>query len=185
MMLHWMILGMMISLPAIQQSRNNETVMAPDTDDVDAHTIMLNGRTTLTISLAFVLAAIVVVFTLVKNPSFALAEVRANAAEKSLGEGRLDEAMRQANSSISLAPRVPRYHVTHGRILDEARRAASEPIDRIRLAQETFLANQRAVNTNPFDIYSRLHFAESTLRLAGIGQTAAGGKPWKNFNASL
>jgi hypothetical protein len=180
-MVHWTILGIMVSLPAIQQSRSNETVIAPDADDVDAHTIMLTGRMTLTISLAFVLAAIVVAFPLVKKPSFALAEVRANAAEKSLGEGRLDEAMRQANSSISLAPGVGRYHVTRGRILDEARGAASEPIDQIRLAQESYLTNQRAVDTNPFDIYSRLHFAESILTLAGMGQTAAGEKAEEEF----
>lgn len=169
----WTMLGMLVSLPAIQQRETNEIAPTPDADDQAVQTTRLKRERHLKISLAVVLAAIIVAFTLAKNPSLALAEIRATAAEESFDEGRLDEAMRQADSAISLAPGVGRYLVIRGRILDKARVAASNPSDQIRLAQESYRTNRRAVETNPFDIYSRLHFAESALTLAGMGQTAA------------
>ena len=81
----------------------------------------------LSLSLALDLASVVTVFTIVKNPYYALAEGKATVAESTLKKGDLETAMRQIDSAINLAPDTGRFHVTRARILDSVRRSAVSP----------------------------------------------------------
>jgi len=128
----------------------------------------------LQVSLAIVLASVVVGFTLVKNTNYALAENRATSAAASLDDGKLEMAMQSIDSAIGLAPDVGRYHVIRANILDRARSSTAAASVQARLALEAYQANGRAVIANPFDIYGRLHFAESALQLAALGHPGKG-----------
>ena len=82
--------------------------------------------------------------------------------------------MRYIDRAIALAPDVSRYHVNRGNILDQTKGGTTTLPDQARLALEAYLANRSAVLANPFDIYGRLHFAESTLRLTALGEPGKG-----------
>lgn len=77
--------------------------------------------------------------------------------------------MKSINRPIGLASDVGRYHVIRANILDQAGNSATTTSNRAGLALGAYQANGRAVATNPFDFYGRLHLAESTLKLATLG----------------
>lgn len=128
----------------------------------------------LQVSLALVLASVVLGFTLVKNTNYALAENRATSATASLADGQPEMAMQTIDGAIALAPDVGRYHVIRANILDQARSSTAAASDQARLALEAYRANGRAVIANPFDIYGRFHFAESALTLGTLGYPGKG-----------
>ena len=121
-----------------------------------------------------VLASGVLGFTLVKNTNYALAESSATSAGASLDKGRLEMATQSNDSAIALAPDVGRYRVARANILDQVRDSTAAASAQARLALAAYQANGRAVNTNPFDTYSILHFAESALTLAALKQPGKG-----------
>ena len=115
-----------------------------------------------------------VLFTVVKNPYYALAEIRATRADFSMEKGNLERALHQVDGAIDLAPDVGRYYVQRSKILDQARSLNTSRGGRLLLAQEAYSANQKAVAANPFDVYSRLHLAESAFTEARLGQIGKG-----------
>jgi tetratricopeptide (TPR) repeat protein len=128
----------------------------------------------LQVSLAVVLASLVLGFTLVKNANYAMAEDRATSAAGSLDDDQLEIAMQAIDGAIALAPDVGRYHVIRANILDQTRNSTAASAEHAGLAIEAYQTNGRAVTANPFDIYSRLHFAESVSTLATLGYPGKG-----------
>jgi tetratricopeptide (TPR) repeat protein len=120
-------------------------------------------------------------FTLVKNVGYVLAESTAMTAATSLGEGELEIAMQSIDRAIRLAPDVGRYYVTRANVLDKVRRSRSDTFEQTKLALESYQANARAVNANPFETYASFHLAESTLTLAALGHPGKGGEAIKRY----
>lgn len=173
--LFWTLIGVVVALPnatgrAIERGSVNTSVegnaapLSPSTVGAVA------GR----IVLALVLAAVVVGFTTLRNPYYALAETRAAAADTTLKRGDLQEAIDQIEEAIGLAPDVGSYHVTRTKILNSARQFSADQPGQVVLAREAYVTSQRAVEANPYDIYGRLYFAESALTLAVLGQDGKG-----------
>jgi len=174
--LFWTLLAVVVALPGLNGSglrRDREFGQAGGKIGSSSPRPIVGG-TVLSLSMALVLASVVTVFTIIKNPYYALAESKATAADSTLKRGDLQRAMKQIDDAIALAPDIGRFHVTRAKVLDMARRSAVSQTARSLLAQEAYSANRRAVATNPFDIYSKLHFAESALTLAGLGQDGMG-----------
>jgi hypothetical protein len=95
-LLFWTLLAVVVAVPNLNGSlkpRIAETGAAiyhsslPNWQNADATSAILK------LSLAFIVASIIVVFNMVKNPNYAVAEIRATASGASLLEGRLDFAM--------------------------------------------------------------------------------------------
>ena len=89
--------------------------------------------------------------------------------------------MQSIDGAIALAPNVGRYQVIRANILDRTRRSTPAASGQSRLALEAYQANSRAVIANPFDIYGRLHFAESAFTLATLGYPEKGGEAIEEY----
>ncbi|MCI0781098.1 MAG: tetratricopeptide repeat protein [Chloroflexi bacterium] len=171
--LFWALLALLVALPNLEeQPAKARWSPAGGQSNTDLLSAGRNAaaRSAFKLLIALIIAAMLAALTMVKNPSYAFAEYRATSAAVSLGEGRLLRAMEQIEGAIALAPDVGRYHVIQANILDQAGSFADNEIHRIKLAREAYLSTQRAVAANPFDIYTRLHFAEAALTLAGLDQ---------------
>ena len=169
--LFWTLIAVLVALPGMTSSPRQRDEMPERIqhfNNLSAHTF-LAGRGAV-LGLALALASVVVVFTIAKNPSYALAENRATVAQSSLQNGDLQKAMRQIEDAIARAPNVGRYRVMRAQILDQARNLSDNPAQLMPLAQEAYLANREAVTVNPFDFYNSVHLAESALVLAGLNQ---------------
>jgi len=175
--LFWALLGVMVALPQVRWAPVQQSGTPEETGINGSPLSPSRGRargTASTLSLALVLASVVVAFTLVKNPYYALAENKATVAESMLKQGDVKRAAQQIDHAIALAPNVSRYQCTRARILDQVRSTTSEPMDRWRLAQETYLATQKAVESNPFEIIPRFQRTQAALTLAQLGQPSMG-----------
>jgi hypothetical protein len=171
--LFWTLLALVAALPMLEHGRlkgNTNTQPVQSSSAAPQFMTPRAGTAVLQVSLALVLASGVLGFTLVKNTNYALAEVRATSAAASLANGQPEIPMRYIDRAIALAPDVSRYHVNRGNILDQTKGGTTTLPDQARLALEAYRANRSAVLANPFDIYGRLHFAESTLRLTALGE---------------
>ena len=181
--LFWILLAMVAALPrqtlgpsqgVTSSSRVQSSFGAPQFPATRV------GAPVLQISLGLIVTSVVLGFAFVKNTNYALAKKRATAAA-SLVNGRPGMAMRSINSAIALAPDVGRYHTIRASILDQARSSAPVSGDQTMLTLEAYHANRRAVISNPFDIYGRLNFAESTLTLATLGQAEKGAEAIEEY----
>jgi len=172
--LFWTLLAVVVGLPGLTRSAplpQHPRPVPASNAPVPHFRASIDAFWTVSIlSLALVSAAAMLWVTMVKNPYYFLAEIKAVAATHSSEEGELQRAMRRVDEAIALAPDVGRYHVQRAKILDQARRMTSDEREWSRLAQEAYWSNQRATYANPFDIYNRLHFSDSALTLAQLGQ---------------
>ena len=171
------LLAVVAALPMLAQEKSQEEPsvrLVQNSSGTSRLVAPRAGAPVLRISLALILASVVLGFTLVKNASYTLAEYRATSAGSSLGAGQPGLAMQSINGAIALAPDVGRYHVIRASILDKVRSSTAAPSGKSQLALEAYRANGRAVEANPFDIYGRLNFAESALTLATLGQAGMG-----------
>ena len=128
----------------------------------------------LQIAVAVVLASVLLGFTFVKNVNYALAELRATSAVSSLDGGELEMALQSINGAIAPASDVGKYHVIRAKNLNQVRASITNNSERNQLAIEAYEANGRAVASNPFDLFGRLHFAESALTLSMLGRSKKG-----------
>lgn len=174
--LFWVLLAVLVVLPGLTYRRLQPRggPGAGGIGIIPSPSRFALGGTIPQMSLAVVLAAAVVAFTIVKNPNYALAANREATATASLEKGDLPRAIQQIDGAIVLAPDVGLYRVKRANILDRARTLSASQGARWQLAQEAYLANRHAVAANPFDVYARLNFAESALTLAGLGQVGSG-----------
>ena len=169
----WTLLAVVAATPALNHETSPEKPSSwPVQNPLNIPRFMTLrvGPPVLQVSLALVLAAVVLGFTLVKNTNYALAEYKATSAGVSLDDSQPEIAMQSIDEAIALAPDVGRYHVIRANIPDRARISMAGASDQARLALETYQANGRAVAANPFDMYGRLYLAESALTLAALGQ---------------
>ena len=170
----WVFLAILVALPGIYGNlvrRNENDLDSGSRYSSSSLTSTKVGGVVLRLSLAMVIASVVVVFTIIKNPFYALASHRAAESSTSLGQGDLPRAIRQIDGAIALAPDVGGYHAQRAIILDEARDLTTSGKGTRRLAHEAYAANQQAIEANAFDFYNRMQFAGSALTLARYGET--------------
>lgn len=171
--LFWTLVAVMAALPTLTdgQRKQPEASAEPAAGVAPLHPGSMGVISpAFKLSLAVVLALALVVFTLINNPALILAEIKATAATAAVEDTNPQRALQQIDGAINLAPDVARYHVQRAKILDRVRSMSASRIDQVQLAQGAYLANQRGVTANPFDLYSRLHLAESAFTLAQLGR---------------